>query len=883
MKFKAVLSTLVFVLAATAAAHAAAPASPSPQPSRPPTPPPNGEIPYAVFSHTWKPQPGLFTVWRSEGGQVALELRADQLNTDFIEDAVPENGIGDGVFAGSTDFQTAQIMRFERSDDRVTIVFPSTRFLANPDTPIAKAVSEATAPTVAGVARIITENKEAGTVVIDASAFLGDVTNFSETLTDLNGGLFNPGGGYHLDPTKTYFGQTKAFPENVILAVDQTFATAKAEDPAFLASPDGRSVQLRVKYNLAELPHDDGYMPRLLDDRVGYFSNAHEDFSSDNMYNKTREYIIRWNVQASDPSKPISPAKHPVVYYLSNTIPMQYRKAIRDALLTWNSAFEKIGISGAVEVKDQPDDPSFDPDDIRYNVIRWLTELQGGFAEAEFLYNPYTGEMIKSSVVIDSDLMRGVKWEYPPLVSPTAQTALTARSQRARAMLGGRDFLENSALNFGYARVALSLMNPPYPIPEQFADDYLQSVVLHESGHDFGLRHNFIAAQAYTAKELQSKAFTSKYGVASSVMAYSPTNIWPKGTPHGDYFQTVLGPYDYYAIHWGYAPIAGAKTPDDEVATLNAWASDWSNPQHMYLSDEDIAWGNGAAIDPRNQQFVLTNDNIGWCQTQMSMAHDLLKTVDRRFPRSERPYDDLRTATGYIVGLYGRCGVDISRYIGGEYVSRSLRGDKNAALPLSPIPLATQKRAFSILEQDIFSPTAWNLSPQLLRELVTQYRYDDWLSNLSLRHDEAPENIALIYQLNVIYRFFNPITLQRLDDIDLKYQPGTTMDLSDLYTWMQYAVFGDMVPGRSIPLESRNLQRIYAALLSKIANQTLPAPPDAQALARHELVTLRQSMARVLAHGGLDLQTRAHLEQLDTDVSRSLDARYVIPAASVPL
>src|SRR5260370_42422505 len=100
-----------------------------------------------------------------------------------------------------------------------------------------------------------------------------------------------------------------------------------------------------------------------------------------------------------------------------------------------------------------------------------------------------------------------------------------------------------------------------------------------------GCQHNFIAGGAYTAKQVRSKAFTDKYGIVTSVMAYTPLNIWPKGTSQGKYFQTVLGPYDYYAIHWGYARIPGALTPEDEVPTLNRWAQQWTNPWYRFASD----------------------------------------------------------------------------------------------------------------------------------------------------------------------------------------------------------------------------------------------------------------------------------------------------------
>lgn len=831
-------------------------------------------LPYAKFTDGATAQHGLFTIWRKDGN-VAIELRPDQFNTDYVELGVPINGIGGGgLFSGITDLQNCRILRFVKQDNRVAILFPTTRFLATPNSPEADAVAAGTADTVAGVAKVISVDEATGDVVFDASPLLADVTDVADALTQVNGGhLLNPMGSYRLDPMQSYFGDTKAFPDNVVIVANQTFSTL---NPQYIdVVPDGRNIQIHLQYNIAALPKDDGYMPRYYDDRVGYFVNAHADFSTDDTFNKDANYIVRWNMQPSDPAKRVSPAKNPIVYYLSDTIPVRYRPAIRKALLTWNKAFLPLGISNAVEVKDQPNDPSFDPDDIRYNVVRWLAMEQGGFAEAQLLYNPYTGEMIKSGVVIDSDLMRYGKFDYPVLVQP--------QHGNARLMSIGAGYASGERAQFSYGMAALSIMTGQdgYYVPEKFADEFLESIVLHESGHDFGLRHNYIGSEAYTAAQLRSPAFTQRYGVATSVMEYAPTNIWPKGQSQGEYFQTVLGPYDYYVIHWGYAPVPGAKTPQAERPTLERWASQWSNPRYAWSSDEDTSWFNGAGVDPRNQQWDLTNDNIGWCQTQMKMSHDLIGKVDRRFPRAQGSFDDLRQAFGSLLGETSRCSQIVGRYIGGEYVSRSKRGDPHAALPLSPIPKSVQERAFKVLESNLFSADAWNFSPYLLRQSVTQYRYDDWNGNLPYRHDIAIELIAARYQMLTLIRMFNPVTLQRLDDMQYKYGGGKTMDIVDLFTWMQSAVYNDLShpKGGNIPLVRRNLQRNYASLLSQLAaHPESGEPQDAQALARYELGALHGQIQASLRANSFDLISKAHLLSLDGDVERTLHSQEVIPA-----
>ena len=188
----------------------------------------------------------------------------------------------------------------------------------------------------------------------------------------------------------------------------------------------------------------------------------------------------------------------------------------------------------------------------------------------------------------------------------------------------------------------------------EFTLDAIRSVVLHESGHDLGLQHNFIGSMAYTAKQLQDKAFTSKYGVASSVMEYAPINLWPRNAAQGDYEQLVLGPYDYYAVKFGYETIPGATTPEAERAAFNRLASRWSDPTYRFASDEDVDFADGHAIDPRVQQDDLTDHPLAWERTTLAMLHGLMNDVSKRFPSNGDAFDEARRAFLYPMRIYSR-------------------------------------------------------------------------------------------------------------------------------------------------------------------------------------------------------------------------------------
>lgn len=821
---------------------------------------------YAAFTKGLTPQRGLFVLWR-KNGKLYVELSKDQLDTDFIETAVPTNGIGGfGITPGLPylEFPSARIVRFTRSDDKISVTWPNTSFLATAGTPAARAVAESNAPSVVALAPVVAQDAATGKLIFDASFFMGDLLNVADALRQSLNTDAKPGSAYRLDDARTYLGPTKAFPDNVIVEADQTFTSAQPPD-AMDTVTDARAFQIDVKYNVARAPALGSYTPRYADDRVGYYPNIQLQFNSDNVRERQVRTIARWNL-----------ARHPMVYYISNDVPLEYRASIRDALTTWNRAFAPIGYPEAVVVKDQPDDPAWDIDDVRYNTVHWLTQAyNGGYAQAGLVWDPRTGELIHTSIVIDADLARFGFLEGADYADP----ARAAGSEAAYA--AG----EKASASFGLAALWAYQEIAPGQLPHNYVRDFIKSIVLHESGHNWGLQHNFIASEAYSAVQVRSKAFTRQNGLANSVMEYTPANVWPKGMSDGDYFQTVLGPYDYYAIKWGYAPIPGATTPDQERPTLLKWASAWSDPHYRFAMDEDVDWSTGHAIDPRINQFDLTNDNIAWCGQQMRIVGTVLNAIPTRYAATGASHDPMRQVFEGALWPTRTCLGVAWHYIGGETLSRAHVGDPNAASPLSPVARTDARRAFEFLDAHLLSASAWNLSPHLLRQMV----YSEWVTDLPtagwaykppVRHDEPIATIVLSWQQQVLQAMFAPVLLQRLDDLSLKYASGKTMSLTDAFEWTQSSVYGDL-SGKDVASMGeihRSLQQYYARLLAQMLLAPKPGTPyDAQSLARAELVSLSGDAKAALQRPGLDVLTKAHLAALQAIADQALSARTAVP------
>ena len=829
-------------------------------------------------------QTGLFTIIRKDG-KVVLEIRTDQLDTDFIEHVVPANGLGGfGLHSGDQFAQGARVVRFHQNGKSLVMLWPHTRFLATPGTSQATAVRESTADSVQALLPVVLEDTPAKTLLVDATPLLGDTLDLANAISDAVGADHNPQGAYHLDSARTYFGPSKAFPQNVILEADQTFDSGKPD--TIDTVPDARFVQMRVKYNFSAIGGTPGYMPRLYDDRVGYWEDPHIAFDEDNRRDNHVWYILRWDIEKTDPTQASSPAKKPIVFYLDNSIPQEYRGLVRDGVLEWNKAFARIGITDAVQVKDPPNDPAWDPDDIRYSVIRWVTDEQSEFgAEAQIVWDPRTGEIFRGGVLLDSNLGRNAKFSERNLLAalaiPGSTDAIVPQSLPNALSPAKREvpFGAGEAAESAFGMTALELAGSPSDV-DAFVRERIKAVVLHEVGHDFGLSHNFIAHNAFTAEQLKSRTFTRANGTSASVMDYWPVNIWPKGESTGDYSPQTLGPYDYHVIHWGYAPIAGAKTPNDEVPTLERWASAATDPRYTFAGDED-GFFDGHAVDPRTAPFVATNRPVDWCVGQLKYTQGLVRTLDRRFPQPQHPWEDERAAFLSLFQRYATCATTMTHYVGGEYLSRARVGDAGAHAALAPVPRDVEKRAYDILDAYLLSDRAWQFSPATLNRLTyTEYMPFANFGYAPLpRHDVPVVELVARLQNGVLGYMYSPLVLQRLADLPTKARPGATMTLADLFSWTQTAVFHDLnAPGSQI---RRNLQRRYARLLGTLVTAPSAGTPlDAQALARYELVALDGSVTHALAGRSLDLQTRAHLTGIRVDVRRALSAQTVVPAAA---
>ncbi len=741
---------------------------------------------------------------------------------------------------------------------------------------------------------VVAEDPAKKHIVVSPSLFL---TDFEGIGVDLGRGVTPPSlpgllvlvvrPTFSVDATKSYYLGTKAFPRNDEISVNLTF---NGPANALPTVPDGRGIPIGMHYSVVAPPErDPKFVPRYADDRVGYFITARKRYGNDAKASPFERFVERWNLDNG-----------PITFYLTNEVPAEYRSTVRRGILAWNDAFARIGHPNAIVVKDPPADPSFDPDDARYTTVRWITSDQSDFsAYSPHVSDPDTGQIIRATVVIDGESLRSIKRGYADRVLPAQRAHDAFQPPVARLSMqpgdpfgaasagdGEEDSGDGGVCAFEEGSVAkaalgtLLLAQNPRATPadrERYAQEWLYSTVMHEVGHTLGLRHNFEGSTAFSYAQLHDPAFTRAHGTTGSVMDYTPANIAAPGERQADYFPNRLGPYDYWAIEYGYRTFPNVRSSADESIPLSRIAGRSTEPGLAYGTDEDAT---PISIDPRIAPFDLSSDALAYVKEQLLVDDDVASRLMRRYPGDNRSFQDIRAELGTVLNDELNSALLATKYVGGIYTSRAHRDERGAPLPFASVPRAQQRRAFDLIDRYVLSSNAFRFSPELLNAAAPTRYGVHWGANGVRRSDFPIREVIAELQDDAIAEMFSPVNLTRIGDQELKVRkPGDTMTLADLFAWTNAAIYDDL--GRpTIAPTHRELQRRFAdlqmeivALPSAFADQ-LDLPRETQSLARYDLIRLAARLGGAI-RAARDEGTRAHLVDLRVRVEGVLDAHNV--------
>jgi hypothetical protein len=658
-----------------------------------------------------------------------------------------------------------------------------------------------------------------------------------------------------------------------------------------LSLPDARSLFVTVNYSLAALP-ELPMAPRLADARIGHFTTTVNDFSDDLARSPRVRYVDRWRLQKKDPAAAMSEPVKPITFWLDRTIPVKYRGAIRDGILEWNKAFERIGFRNAIVVQVQPDDATFDTLDFGHASVRWMTNSNPSFgAIGPTHVDPRTGEILDADIGIESLSSRAMRAMRAQVIGGSSASGAAAAevwpglgdpdhpAAGSRSDAIGCDYAAGGAEQLSYALDVLQArgdLAPDSPQAEAFVRAYLKDTTMHEVGHVLGLRHNFRASTAYTDAQLDDPAFTRKHGNTGSVMEYAPINLPAPGHRGGTPFMDTLGPYDYWAIEYAYKPMPPGATPAQQQATLEKIAARSNEPQLAYGTDED----NFLGVDPDVMQFDLGSDVLAFASKRIAIARDLLARQESRPLDPDEDYSVLRRTVSYALRDVSRAAAALSRQIGGV---RTLRDFPHSGRdPLSPVPAAKQRAALDLLAGSLLSTDSFRISPALARKLAPDFqeRTDavfDGDPNASVQTDFSFDDQVVSLQRAVLTQLMSDTVMSRIVDSEAKFQPGQAFHISELFDRLDGAVWSELKARRGDigPLR-RELQRDYVNRLAGLLLQpSVLERSDARSLLRVQARSLLDRVRVASRRRGLSEEARAHLADCADTLAQALDARLM--------
>jgi hypothetical protein len=629
--------------------------------------------------------------------------------------------------------------------------------------------------------------------------------------------------------------------------------------------PDIRSLFLGFYYNFSKLP-DEPMRPRIADDRIGYFMNSRYDFSSDSKLTPRVNYIHRWRLEKKDPAAEMSEPKQPIVFWLDRNIPEKYRQAVIDGVQEWNKAFEKIGFKNALQARIQPDDADFDTLDARHASIRWMATarpLFGGIGPSQV--DPRSGEILDADIGIDPVRFRNRRFmrvEQIPL--PSTIPGFLEHPERICQLQDYAAQEMNFALDLLEARGEI---DPDGPEAEAFVLADVKDVVMHEVGHTLGLRHNFRASMIYSQPQLNDAEFTREHGIAGSVMEYNAINIALNGERQGSYGMNTLGPYDYWAIEYGYAEIQ----PGEESARLQQIAGRNAEPQLAYATDEDSSF----AIDPEANQADLGNDPLNFARRRLILARELWDRWQSRDLKPGESYSVLRRTVMRGLIVIGQSSSTVAKYIGGVSTMRDHAGSARA--PLTPIAAAKQREALKIIESGLFSADSFRFKPEFMRRMQVDYldRNDMYGVGLSTPGvDYSLTGQVLAIQRTVLDSLMSEAIAQRILDSEVKLDnPKAGFHLSELYESLHRSIWSELRSGQEISPLRRNLQREHLGrVASALIRPSLSMPPDARALLRQDARVLRDELQAAATKSGWSKEAKAHIAEGLSTLDEALKA-----------
>ena len=728
---------------------------------------------------------------------------------------LPANLGGGYINAGTKTGE--RLITWERFDKKILIKERSFNAVAEEELPISISVKSNNYEPTLFAFDIIAFSKDSTAVVIDVTKF------YSSDIKAISGLPARTRSTYkvrNLDNSRSFITGMKSFPENIEVIQDMTY---NASQPP--SSQSAETISLQMNQSMILLP-ETPMKKRFSDERVGWFTFSQVDYGSTKLKADRKTYIRRWRLEPKDPEayargELVEPIK-PIVYYLDPATPESLRSYIKDGIELWQGPFESAGFKNAIIAKYPPtkdEDPDFSPEDIRYSVVRYVaSETRNAIGPS--VSDPRSGEIIESDII----------WYHNHL-----------RSYRNRYLL------ETGAANPS-ARTL--------DTPEEDIGEMMKMVIAHEVGHALGLPHNMSASKAYDVESYRNGAFTQEFGIASTIMDYARYNYIAQPGDENIRFIRQIGPYDHYAINWGYRSIPGAASSDDERKTLDAWIMEKAgDPKYRFGKQS-------SRFDPTSQTEDIGNDAIKASDYGLKNLKYVAKNLPQWTSSQTNNYDDLEELYGELLGCYNRYVGHVLGYIGGvtEYLTTPSQG----GLSYQAVSKDKQQASMQWLHKNTFETPLWLVDKTMLQN-IDYDGYTERLRRLQSRY------------LNTLLSFNKLGRLIDHESIDTKNYSALNM-MQDL----RKGLFSETKATQNVDVYRRNLQRAYVDRMSFLMTEDLEdnrrggyfnvSQSDIRALVRGELNNLKREVSTA-SNRQVNTITKYHYKDLIKRIEAIVDPK----------
>ena len=673
-----------------------------------------------------------------------------------------------------------QTIRWEKGPSDNVFLRVVTIVSVAPDSsqPIAEAVRNSNVDPIAAAFDIKAYGKDSGSVVIDVTDFF-KLDNQPVSLSPDLKRRYNLGG---ISGDRSFITYIHSYPQNTEVRTVKTFSASGATSgmgfgnssiPLPAADVAG-AVTMELSNSFIMLP----VVPmrkRLFDPRVGYFASEYSVYADDQQKSETSTFIHHWRLEPKPEDSArwkkgdLVEPKKPIVFYIDPATPKQWRPYLIAGINDWQGAFEKAGFKHAIIGREWPEqDSTMNLEDARFSVIRYFaSDIENAYGPNEA--DPRTGEILTSNIGWYHNVMK--------LLHDWYLIQAGAVDPRARKMVFD-DSLMGTLIRF---------------------------VSSHEIGHTLGLRHNMGSSSQTPVEKLRDKIWVEANGHTASIMDYARFNYVAQPedgiSPRGLYPR--IGPYDNWAIQWGYKYIPGTKSDQEDKKVLNRWIIDSlkANPRLWF-------GGEGQNFDPRSQTEDLGDNSVKASEYGIRNLKRIILQLPLWTKEEADTYDNLEDIYSQLVGQFSRYMNQVTKSVGGIY--ETFKSVEQSGDVYEPTPRIRQEEAVVFLHKQLFETPYWLLDKNILNK-ISSPASSEMIANTQASVLNSLLSSSRLFRMEAISDRFGKTIVYGPDDLVNDIEKGLWKELS--------------TPQQPIDPFRRNLQKQYIDDLIGLMNPSQPVIP----------------------------------------------------------